>query len=458
MLILCVRIQRPLFTHSRCCLRTRRNCSTSTSFSPHQLPQHVDDVSSHFLPWLRQKSGAEVLSVLSVGNSIHGRSLFACKPIQPGDCILKIPYSAQLAPDNLPPSVRSLLGDDVSNVAKLALVILQHQKLGEASEWAPYISCLPHVTDMHSTIFWSDEELKTIEISSLYHETMKHKAQIDQDFFSVKHVLDQFPEYFEDVTLHEFKHAYNLVESRAWVSTRGVSMIPFADFFNHDSFSETDVLSDDFTQVSEVIADENYAPGDEVFIRYGKFSNARLLLDFGFVLSYNKYNQVQVEVDVHHYDQLREMKLRLLDQHITPALKDVNDLCSQGNVFMVKEVKSSSCKGRGIPQSLRALARVICCTSPQELQDLATEATFNDGRLAQIPLKNKKREVEAHQFLLSRFNQIIGSYNVALESLLLSGKHKRRMQLAQDLLNGELQIVESASSWLKNYCETLKDL
>lgn len=140
------------------------------------------------------------------------------------------------------------------------------------------------------------------------------------------------------------------------------------------------------------------------------------------------------------------------------------------------------------------------------------EATRNDGRLARLPLKNRTREVEAHQFLLLRFNQMIESYDVALEVISylfscgtfwgsltqpilihsysfdqnlfstcfvclinnkfpllvlqsltrskhpLSGKHTRRMQLAQDLLTGELRILESASSWLKNYCETLKDL
>ncbi|KAF5815629.1 hypothetical protein HanRHA438_Chr00c08g0847341 [Helianthus annuus] len=59
------------------------------------------------------------------------RSLFACKPIQAGDCILKVPYSVQLALDNLHPSINSLLGEDVGNVAKLALVILLHQRLGE---------------------------------------------------------------------------------------------------------------------------------------------------------------------------------------------------------------------------------------------------------------------------------------------------------------------------------------
>ncbi|KAI3522826.1 hypothetical protein L1887_00877 [Cichorium endivia] len=72
-------------------------------------------------------------------------------------------------------------------------------------------------------------------------------------------------------------------------------MIPFADFLNDDGFSETDVLGDDFKQVSEVIADKSYDPADEVLIRYGKFSNASLLLDFGFILPSNKYDQVSLE-------------------------------------------------------------------------------------------------------------------------------------------------------------------
>ncbi|XP_024996500.1 histone-lysine N-methyltransferase setd3 isoform X2 [Cynara cardunculus var. scolymus] len=454
MLILGVRIQRPLLVPSKCRLRTR--CNFSRLSYPYQ---YVDEDCADFLPWLRQKAGVEISSVLSIGKSIYGRSLFACKPIQAGDCILKVPYSVQLAPDNLLPSISSLLGEEVTDVAKLALVILVHQKLGQASEWAPYISCLPTIAEMHSTIFWSDEELKMIRISSLYQETLKHKVQIEKDFSSIKHVLDRFPEFFEDVTLHNFKHAYNLVESRAWISTRGVSMIPFADFFNHDGFSETDVLSAEFEQVSEVIADENYAPGDQVLIRYGKFSNARLLLDFGFILPCNKYDKVQVEVSVPHRDHLRAMKLDLLDKHTTPPLKGVNDFSSLGNGFLVMEVKSSSGKGRGIPQSLRALARVVCCTSSQELQDLATEATQNDGGLARIPLKNRAREVQAHQFLRLRFDHIIDNYNAALESLThhssLLGKHARRMQVARGLLIGELRVLESASAWLKNYCETL---
>lgn len=49
------------------------------------------------------------------------------------------------------------------------------------------------------------------------------------------------------------------LESRGWISTRLKRR--FYDFLNHDGFSETDVLSNDFKQVLEVIADKSYVPG-----------------------------------------------------------------------------------------------------------------------------------------------------------------------------------------------------
>lgn len=74
-------------------------------------------------------------------------------------------------------------------------------------------------------MFWSDNELKMIQKSSLYQETIKRKEEIEKDFLVIKPVLDHFPEILKHVTLKNFKHAYGLVVSRAWISTRGVSMI-----------------------------------------------------------------------------------------------------------------------------------------------------------------------------------------------------------------------------------------
>ncbi|KAL3837869.1 hypothetical protein ACJIZ3_022460 [Penstemon smallii] len=289
-----------------------------TSVSP-KASYSVDVNCINFLPWLEEKAGTKICTALSIGKSSHGRALYASENIIAGDCLFKIPYSVQLAPDNLPQDITCLLGGEVGHVAKLALFILREQRLGQNSGWEPYISLLPQPEDLHSTVFWSNDELKMIQPSALYKETLRQKTQIEEDFFSVKLAFDQFPDGFQVVTLQEFTYAYGLVTSRAWGSSRGVSMIPFADFLNHDCSSEAYVLSDEGKQHSEVIADRNYASGDQVMIRYGKFSNATLLLDFGFSVSYNHYDQVQVDLNICQNDVLYAQKLELLDRYQTPS-------------------------------------------------------------------------------------------------------------------------------------------
>ncbi|XP_048231879.1 N-lysine methyltransferase setd6 isoform X2 [Ricinus communis] len=440
-------------------LTTSRHFS---SISKSKVNNHyLDKEREDFLPWLETKAGIEVSSKLYIGKSQFGRSLFASKSIQTGDCILRVPYSAQIASDNLLPELSDLLGDEVGSVAKLAIVLLVDQKVGQESKWAPYISRLPQLGEMHSTIFWSKSELDMIFQSSVYKETIKQKAQIEKDFLTIKPVLEHFPQISRSITFQDFMHAYALVKSRAWGSTKGVSLIPFADFLNHDGFSEAVVLNDEDKQVSEVAADRNYAPHEEVLIRYGKFSNATLLLDFGFSLPYNIHEQVEIQINIPDHDTLREMKFEILRLHHIPATKDDNGFNSSWDSFLIKEVRSAGGKGKGLPQSLRAFARVLCCTSHQDLNDLVLEAAQTDGRLARRALENSSREIQAHEILLSRINQVIEEYSASIKllesstSLSICKRFALRRQMALDLLTGELRVLKSASAWLKNYCTSL---
>ncbi|KAH9767948.1 set domain-containing protein 4 [Citrus sinensis] len=409
------------------CFRHRHpHCAKAKlTFSSKVLHSIDDEYDGDFLPWLERKAGVEISSVLSIGKSAYGRSLFASEKLRTGDCILKVPYAAQLTPDNLHPKIKSLLGDEISNVAKLAIVILFEQKMGKDSEWAPYISRLPQLEEMHNT------------------------------------ALECFPEVFDHIKLKDFMHAYALVESRAWRSTKGESLIPFADFLNHDGLSEAVVLHDEDKQLSEVIADRDFAPKEEVWITYGKFSNSTLLLDFGFSLPYNSHDEVQIQIKVPDHDPLLEVKLEVLQSHCLPRARDVNGFKSSNDSFTIKEVRSARGRGKGLPQSLRAFARVLCCTSPQELCDLATEAAQNDGRLARRPFRNSRQEILAHQILLSHIIQLTKEYSASIESLepvtspSICKRLAFRKQMARDLLIGELRILKSASAWLENYCATL---
>ncbi|KAJ1436413.1 SET domain [Sesbania bispinosa] len=431
------------------------------SFAQPQVSAHLDDHCDEFLPWLERKAGSRISSSLSIGKSSYGRSLFASKIIQTGDCILQVPYSVQITADNLPPEIRSLISEEVGNIARLAIVILIEKKLAQGSEWEPYISCLPQQWELHNTIFWNESELEMIRQSSVYQETINQKSQIEKDFLTIRPVLQSFYQCFGDFTYKDFMHACTLVGSRAWESTKGLSLIPFADFLNHDGVSEAIVMSDDDKQCSEVTADRDYAPGEQVLIRYGKFSNATLMLDFGFTIPYNIYDQVQIQFDIPKHDPLHALKLELLQQYFVPPTDDMKGLKYSVNTFTIKEVRSARGKGKGLPQSLRAFARVLSCTTPQELNDLVIEAAQTDGRLARRPLQDINKERQAHLMLSSLFIQLIEKRYATIMSLDSSNSRSYceavdvRRQMARDLIHGELRILKSASAWLENYCFSL---
>ncbi|RZC71210.1 hypothetical protein C5167_034393 [Papaver somniferum] len=62
----------------------------------------------------------------------------------------------QLTPENVLPEIRILLDDNVGHIARLAMVLLVEQKLGQESEWYPYMSNLPRKGELHCPIPFAD--------------------------------------------------------------------------------------------------------------------------------------------------------------------------------------------------------------------------------------------------------------------------------------------------------------
>ncbi|KAF7026607.1 hypothetical protein CFC21_038711 [Triticum aestivum] len=405
---------------------------------PIPIPKvNEDEHSGAFLRWLRSKAGSGISSVLRIGTSPLGRSLFASQPIQEGDCILQLPHTAQLTQDKLPREVRLLLDDDAAvagdTAANVAVLLMMEQRLGHESGWAPYVISLPAKDQMHNMMFWDLDELDMVRHSPVYDEAIKQKEQVRKQFSAAKPALEHFPHLFEEIKLEDFMHSSALVSSRAWQTSRGVSLVPFADFLNHDGASDSILVYDEEKAVSEVIADRNYAVGE----------------------------QAHIWIDMSEQDPLYKKKLDIWEKHRTPKSQH---MCSSGcarTSFAIKEVKYSGNKGVGIPQALRAFVRIFCATSIEELEEMAVEAAENDGRLARRPLKHAEREVHAHRKLLLHLDNMIQGHSTAIEQLeTIDGAasrsmHPFRKEMAKNLLAGELQILQSAYAWVANYCKTV---
>ncbi|XP_031484731.1 fructose-bisphosphate aldolase-lysine N-methyltransferase, chloroplastic isoform X4 [Nymphaea colorata] len=406
---------------------------------------------AEFLPWLRRKSGVEISSSLKIGRSEYGRSLFASRFIEGGECILKIPHNAQITPDKIFPRFNSLLGDNVSDIGRLALILLSEEKLGLASDWAPYIACLPQMGKLHCTIFWNKQEMELLRSSSVFHESVQNRNCIKKEFLALISALKDFTEMTGSLELEKFMHAYGVVGSRAWDATKqGLSLISLIMMviLKH-------VYSVMMTKRSQRLLLTGTMP--LVLISYGKFSNATLLLDFGFTLPYNPYDQVQLCVGLPQYDPLFSNKVELLHRHNMPTTSDTTGPDGARSSFTIKAVRSTD--GRGFPPPLRAFARVLSATTCQELENMAAEAVKRDGRLARFPLGDKNKEVISHRFLLSKITDLIEEHISAISLLdtkcIGCYQFLHRRKLAKDLLNGELRILHSAASWLTHYCSTL---
>ncbi|XP_062232683.1 uncharacterized protein LOC133929981 isoform X2 [Phragmites australis] len=420
-----------------------------------------DEDCSGFLHWLQRKAGTQISAVLTLGSSAFGRSLFALEPIKEGDCIMEVPYDVQLTQDKFPVEVRILLDNVVGDTAKVAVLLMMEQHLGHESGWEPYVKSLPCKGQMHNMMLWDLNELHMVRNSSIYNEAIEQKDQAKKEFSAVKPILEHFPHLFGETNVEDFMLASALVSSRAWWTLRGVSLIPFADFLNHDGFSNSILLYDEQKDVCEVIADRSYAVGEQVMIRYGKFSNATLALNFGFTFSRNVYDQVHIWIDMPEQDLLCREKLDIWERHHSPKAEDMFS-CGRTKIsFVIKKAKSSRGKGIGVPEILRAFFRVFYSTSLEELEEMTMEAARNDGRLARRPLENTEREIHAHRMLLLHLNDEIQGYSTAIEQLEIANDpasrsvHPFRKEMAKDLLVGELRVLQSASAWVANYCESL---
>ncbi|KMZ58981.1 hypothetical protein ZOSMA_71G00560 [Zostera marina] len=75
--------------------------------------------------------------------------------------------SHKITPDKIIPALESLLTADVSNIVRLAIVLLAEKK--------------------HGQIFWSKDELEMVQPSSVYRETFDQKVCIEKEFYVIKH-------------------------------------------------------------------------------------------------------------------------------------------------------------------------------------------------------------------------------------------------------------------------------
>lgn len=255
-----------------------------------------------FEAWLRD-SGArcDAVSLADCGSGLRGTK--AQRSLKRGDEVLRIPRDIILDETRAGP-VAVLFGDDeiesggapLPAYARLALMILHEQRLGEASRVAPYIAMLPSPADFAAeggpAVMWTDEELEATECAKLVGDAKRRRGVLDHPALEPSTLSARWREAAlpgEPPTASELSWAVAAVTSRAYGAEEGgvrlSLLIPMVDMANHAHVPRTVKGLEEEGEAFVVLAAEPIKAGQEVHLSYGNVPNLLLLMQFGFVLA-----------------------------------------------------------------------------------------------------------------------------------------------------------------------------
>ncbi|KAL4889503.1 hypothetical protein BDV59DRAFT_116587 [Aspergillus ambiguus] len=272
-----------------------------------------------FTQWALSK-GVEINGIAPARFPGRGMGMVATRTIQENETILMVPPGAMLNRDTIPGPFVSRFPAGASNHSIIAafLTLGDPEKLKELDpwrkvwpQWKEFEETMPILWPGHLRV--SDSEFQDTTSSpsvlppsasglwnTIPNESVGDGAKDYQNLLAQQEkrlmcawnsVVSAFP----DADWETFVYHWLIVGSRSfyyvspgkepgnWVDA--LTMVPFADYFNHANDDACEVLFRN--QQYTFTANRRYEKGEEIYMSYGPHSNDFLLVEYGFFLDDN---------------------------------------------------------------------------------------------------------------------------------------------------------------------------
>lgn len=234
------------------------------------------------------------------------RGAIALDDIETGEAMLSIPCKLMITPitawddvevGGIFRSNKDLMKGDIL----LSVYLMREILKKDDSFYAPFLRILP---TPGSISFWTDRLLNELQDERLKLRAF-HKRDYVQELYKFniitlnKRYPDKFP--LEDYTFEAFQFAWYVIQSRAFGRRLPWSaLVPFADCLNHSNVATKYDYNVDNNGVFRLFPSgaNRYTRGSEVFNSYGRRANDNLLLEYGFAMADNEWDEVNVKVTV----------------------------------------------------------------------------------------------------------------------------------------------------------------
>jgi len=253
-----------------------------------------------FKKWLEQ-GGAKYPDLYFKKYSDSERGMHSNKRISPNTEVMYIPYNLLITNDN-----SSRYSDDIgsdlsnlnnSNLLKIALYILD--TIDDDNNFhRPYYNILP-TNISHLPIFWDSSVLDLLESSDFLRDISARKKMLTNEHTSLCKLSNIFR---REISLYDWLWARSIVGSRNFsININGISksaLVPLADMLNHYRPAETKWGYNDSKKGFTMTTLKGIKPRAQIMDSYGRKSNRKYLLHYGFVMDNNTEEDGTCEDDV----------------------------------------------------------------------------------------------------------------------------------------------------------------
>ena len=172
-------------------------------------------------------------------------------------------------------------------------------------------------------VFYNKEELEYLKGSPFLSQILDKKKDMKIDYLKICEYLPDFKKF----KFNKFKEARVLISSRIFGITineyKTDVLAPFADLLNHKRPRQTQWYYDDNLESFVIQAIDNIKEGNEIFDSYGKKTNARFLLNYGFCLDDNDTSEYLLTIEFTNEYPLYEHKIKFF-QNKSDLIKSFN--------------------------------------------------------------------------------------------------------------------------------------
>ncbi|KAL0261893.1 hypothetical protein SLS55_003326 [Diplodia seriata] len=255
---------------------------------PSPEPEH-----ERFISWAREQLGVTIDGVTPARLPGRGLGVLATKPLKQGDLLVSVPAKALLTTESK--HVKDVeLPKDATVHARLAAYLTLMDGKADAPHriWQPV---WPKKEEFESIMPMNWEEREK-ELLPAHAKSLLEKQQekFEKDWRALRAHLpsgdcrDLFTYYWLIVNTRTFYWDYptttrtgkQQVKRRKLAPDDCMALCPFMEYFNH---------------ADEGVSDNLLHPGDEVFLSYGRHSNDFLLVEYGFLLDFNKWDETKLD-------------------------------------------------------------------------------------------------------------------------------------------------------------------